>query len=221
MLGYYDYTVWLTYFSLISAGMGIMESLKGEGHPYVGIFYLLACGLFDAFDGRVARTKKNRTDSQKKYGIQIDSLADIVAFGILPGCIANSMISVKPQTSSAYEICATVIILFYMLAALIRLAYFNVREEERQESEGGVRKSYEGLPVTSSAIILPSVMFFHYLLPKDLTTIFLAVMLVTGIAFISKIRVPKPGLKGIGVMLVIGAVEFAILAYTFLGSGVR
>lgn len=221
MLGYYDYTVWLTYFSLISAGMGIMESLKGEGHPYVGIFYLLACGLFDAFDGRVARTKKNRTDSQKKYGIQIDSLADIVAFGILPGCIANSMISVKPQTSSVYEICATVIILFYMLAALIRLAYFNVREEERQESEGGVRKSYEGLPVTSSAIILPSVMFFHYLLPKDLTTIFLAVMLVTGIAFISKIRVPKPGLKGIGVMLVIGAVEFAILAYTFLGSGAR
>lgn len=39
------------------------------------------------FDGRVARTKKNRTAEQKGFGIQIDSLCDIVAFGILPAVI--------------------------------------------------------------------------------------------------------------------------------------
>ena len=36
------------------------------------------------FDGKIARTKKNRTDEEKCFGIQIDSLADIVCFGILP-----------------------------------------------------------------------------------------------------------------------------------------
>lgn len=219
MLGYYDYTVWLTYGSLISAAIGIMESLKGEGHPYIGIFYLLICGLLDAFDGRVARTKKDRTEAQKKYGIQIDSLADLVAFGVLPGCIANAMICIKPETMRKYEIACDAIICFYVLAALIRLAYFNVMEEERQSKEGGVRKFYDGLPVTSSALIFPSVMFFHYILPKDLTTIFLIVMLITGIAFISKIRVPKPRLKEILFMIAIGAVEFIILGYTFIARG--
>lgn len=215
MLGYYDYTVWLTYGSLISAAMGIMASLDGEGHPYVGIFYLLVCGLFDAFDGRVARTKKDRTEAQKKFGIQIDSLADLVAFGVLPGCIANAMICIKPETMRRYEIACDAIIYFYILAALIRLAYFNVMEEERQKKEGGIRKYFEGLPVTSSALIFPSVMFFHYILPKDLTTIFLLVMLATGIAFISKIKVPKPQLRGIMIMIGIGAIEFLILGYTF------
>ena len=215
MLGYYDYTVWLTYGSLISAAMGITASLKGEGHPYVGIFYLLVCGLFDAFDGRVARTKKDRTESQKKFGIQIDSLADLVAFGVLPGCIANAMICIKPETMRRYEIACDAIIYFYILAALIRLAYFNVMEEERQKKEDGIRKYFEGLPVTSSALIFPSVMFFHYILPRDLTTIFLLVMLATGIAFISKIRVPKPQLRGIMIMIGIGTIEFIILGYTF------
>lgn len=216
MLGYYDYTVWLTYGSLVSAVLGIIASLKGEGHPYIGIFYLLICGLFDAFDGRVARTKKDRTDAQKKFGIQIDSLADLVAFGVLPGCIANAMICIKPETMRRYEIACDGIICFYVLAALIRLAYFNVMEEERQKTEGGVRKFFEGLPVTSSALIFPSVMFFHYLLPRDLTTIFLLVMLAVGIAFISKIHVPKPQLRGILIMIGIGAIEFIILGYTFL-----
>ena len=73
MIGFYDYTVVLTYLSLLSAGTGIFVSLSGSGHPYWGTFFLLFCGLCDAFDGQVARTKKNRTVMEKNYGIQIDS----------------------------------------------------------------------------------------------------------------------------------------------------
>ena len=83
MIGYYNYTVWLTYLSLISAALGIGASLHGIGHPYIGIFFLMLSGLCDAFDGRVARRKKDRTEEEKKFGIQIDSLADLVAFGVL------------------------------------------------------------------------------------------------------------------------------------------
>ncbi len=216
MIGYYNYTTWLTYGSLISAGLGIMSSLDGEGHPYIGIFYLMVCGLFDTFDGRVARTKKNRTKMEQNFGIQIDSLADIVAFGVLPGAVANAMMRVRPSLTRGYSFAGYAIILFYMLMALIRLAYFNVSEEERQGQEGGVRKTYEGLPVTSAALIFPTVMLAHYVIPRDLTVLYLIVMLFTGIAFVSKIKVPKPKLSHIMIMLAIGGLEFAILVFTFL-----
>ena len=63
MVGVYDYTVVLTYFSLASAVTGIFVSLSGPGHPVLWSLFLLLCGLFDAFDGRVARRKKDRTAS--------------------------------------------------------------------------------------------------------------------------------------------------------------
>ena len=92
MIGFYDYTVVLTYLSLVSAGLGIFISLNGDGHPYIGVFFLLFCGLCDAFDGKVARTKKDRTEEECKFGIQIDSLSDLVAFGVLPACIGEAVL---------------------------------------------------------------------------------------------------------------------------------
>ena len=50
MLGYYNYTVWLTYLSLASASVGIVFSLI-TGNPFIGIIALLICGLCDGFDG--------------------------------------------------------------------------------------------------------------------------------------------------------------------------
>ena len=41
MIGFYNYTVWLTYLSLISAGTGIMISLYSHAHPFIGVFFLL------------------------------------------------------------------------------------------------------------------------------------------------------------------------------------
>lgn len=96
MLGIYDYTVILTYLSLLSASAGILVSLSGGGHPFLGVFFLLFCGFCDAFDGKVARTKKNRSHREVNFGIQIDSLSDLVAFGVLPACIGAAMMRVSP-----------------------------------------------------------------------------------------------------------------------------
>lgn len=224
MLGVYDYTVILTYLSAISAGMGILVSLNGTGHPYIGCFFLMICGLCDAFDGKVARMKKDRTETEKKFGIQIDSLCDLVAFGVLPACIGNAMIRVwpsileLPRFRSKSTICFPVVILLwgilllYILAALIRLAYFNVTEEERQKTETTNRKYFEGLPVTTSALIFPTVLLMQYVLKADITFLYFITMLFTAIAFVSKIRIPKPGTKGIMFMILIGALEFLLLA---------
>lgn len=222
MIGVYDYTVILTYLSAISACIGVMVSLSNTGHPYLGVFFLLICGLCDAFDGKVASTKKNRTDSMKKFGIQIDSLSDLVAFGVLPATIGNAMIRVSPKFSGIltkdspkFNLVTAIflfgILIIYFLAALIRLAYYNVSEEERQNTETGSRKIYEGLPVTSAALIFPTVLLIQYLTEMDVTIVFFIVMAMMAVAFVSRIRIPKPGLKVILGLVALGIAEFIIL----------
>ena len=116
----------------------------------------------------------------------------------------------------AVSILILFILMFYVLAALIRLAYFNVMEEERQKTEGGCRKTYIGLPVTSAALIFPSIMLLQYILPFDITPIYYLALLVTGFLFVSKIQVKKPGVCGVWIMVGIGAVEALILLLALL-----
>lgn len=228
MIGFYDYTVILTYISLLSASAGIFISLSGTGHPYWGTFFLLLCGLCDSFDGLVARTKKNRSQMEKSFGVQIDSLSDLVAFGVLPACIGMALIRTSPflQQMFSHEQGAVglrilggaifAVLALYVLAALIRLAYFNVTEEERQRTEGGVRKTYTGLPVTSAALIFPVVMLLRYILPMDISFLYFPVTLITGYLFLCKFQMPKLHLRGILVLVGIGVVECILLLLFFL-----
>lgn len=224
MIGFYDYTVWLTYASLLSAGTGIVVSLSGLGHPYMGMFFLLFSGFCDAFDGIVARSKKNRTRMECNYGIQIDSLADVVAFGVLPACIGVALLRRSELAGAVFSASSPIgvtflgfvmhaILMLFMLAALIRLAYFNVTEEERQKTEGAkVRKEYTGLPVTSSALIFPTVLLVDYWVTAlDLVLLYFSVLVITGLCFLLKFKVRKPSKRGVFIMVGIGAVEFIIL----------
>lgn len=217
MIGYYNYTVILTYLSLLSAGTGILVSLSGNGHPYWGVFCLLLCGLFDAFDGQVARTKKDRSNMEASFGIQIDSLSDLVAFGVLPACIGvallpncnllETLFDSNPVLYMVIKCFCFAIGAFYILAALIRLAYFNVTEEERQRTEDGARKYYTGLPVTTAALIFPTVMLLGYVFPNfDISPIYAIVMIITGFMFLGKFQLKKPKLKGILLLIGIGSV---------------
>ena len=223
MIGYYNYTVILTYLSLVSAGLGITITLMGQGHPFLGTFFLLFCGLCDAFDGEVARRKKNRTEDEIKFGVQIDSLSDLVAFGVLPAIIGEVLVWQNPEfsmvprlhTGDALDIIVPIlcmlVMMLYVLMAMIRLAYFNVMEDKRQKEEGGKRKSYTGLPVTSAALIFPFVMLLQFMTPLDMTVVYYGVMVLVGYLFVSKIEIKKPGVKGVVIMCVIGALEFAIM----------
>lgn len=223
MIGFYDYTTILTYLSLLSASCGIVVALAGEGHPFAACFFLMFCGACDAFDGKVARTKKDRTDMERNYGIQIDSLSDLVAFGVLPACMGGALIldsTYLQKLAGLYRdkwffvmgaLVLFAVLLLYVLAAMIRLAYFNVTEEERQKTEGGVRKYYTGLPVTCAAFIFPPVMLAQYLTRADISLVYIAVALATALAFVSKMQVPKPGFKGILAMMAVGLVLLAAM----------
>ena len=102
-----------------------------------------------------------------------------------------------------------VIALFYILAALIRLAFFNatcdMRDEEMKRT--GVTY-YIGLPVTASALVFPLVMVLHFYSRWDLTIFYFIIMLVMAIAFVLNVKVRKPGKIGVAVIIAIGIVEF-------------
>jgi CDP-diacylglycerol--serine O-phosphatidyltransferase len=221
MIGFYDYTVWLTYLSAISAVVGIVASLSGTGRVDIGLMCLLVCGLCDAFDGQVARTKKSRTDSEKAFGIQIDSLSDLIAFGVLPACIGaalykQALVWADDATGGTMLLLhipfAVLVVIYaiYVLAALIRLAYFNVTEEERQKTETGKRKYYTGLPVTSAALIFPTFLLIQRLTATDLSVVYYLLLLLTAAAFLMKFQLKKPQMKTILIFVGIGAVEFVL-----------
>lgn len=78
MIGFYDYTVVATYISLISSVLGMFCAINGK--MALAVSCLAFSGLCDMFDGKIARTKKDRTDDEKAFGIQIDSLCSIGFF---------------------------------------------------------------------------------------------------------------------------------------------
>lgn len=200
MIGFYNYTVILTYISLLISSLGI--GLAMSGCPFEAVLCLLASGVCDMFDGKIARTRQKSTDEERRFGIQIDSLCDIVCFGVLPAAICISLTS--DGGISRYIAFALGALL--ILCGLIRLAYFNVTEETRQSSESGRRTHYAGLPITSSAIIFPFALAMSYLVGA---WVYGAFALLTAILFVAPIRVPKPhGLSLVGM----GLLGFSVLA---------
>ncbi|WP_242840957.1 CDP-alcohol phosphatidyltransferase family protein [Butyrivibrio sp. AE3004] len=225
MIGVYDYTVILTYLSTISGAIGIIITMSGLGHPYGGAVFLMISGLLDAFDGTVARTKKNRTEFEKEFGAQIDSLSDLICFGVLPVSMGIAQLRVNGAfrdvvrgSANTANVWMVVILLsiaaFYILTALVRLAYFNSTASERaaqKEREG--REYFTGLPVTAAAIIFPLTLIVHYFTRADLTFFYFWVLLIIGTLFIGNFKIPKPGMKFLICITIIGAVEFATLIF--------
>lgn len=200
LLGYYNYTVILTYAGMVTAFVGIAMVLDGS---YLrAVFCLMAAGMCDMFDGAVASTRP-RMPKERRFGVQIDSLCDLICFGVLPALmvyIVNGRSRLALVISSAYVLCA-----------LIRLAYFNVLEEERQDQTRERRSGYLGLPVTTIALLLPALFGLDRLglVPAGLGG--LVLLCGAGAAFLLPLHIKKPHWIGRIIMLVVGAFEVCFL----------
>ncbi len=211
MIGFYNYTVILTYISLLISSCGICLAVADR--PLPAIFCLIASGFCDMFDGKIARTRKGSTEEEKSFGIQLDSLCDIVCFGALPAAIGVALCRIG--SLSWYVSVATGGLL--ILCALIRLAYFNVTEEIRRKEESGRRTYFAGLPVTSSAVVFPFACILGLLLPSALSPwVYPAFCLVTAVCFIAPIRVRKPHGVGLLILSLLGLAEITGLFYLLL-----
>lgn len=205
MIGFYNYTVILTYMSLGSSILGMM--LAATGHFRLALVCLALSGLLDMFDGKVARTKKDRTDDEKSFGIQIDSLCDVVCFGAFPILLTFRMGMRGPL--------GIAILVFYGIAGVIRLGYYNVMEAKRQEETDENRKYYSGLPITSIAVILPIVcMCAGYFLPS-LILVLHCTMLMVGLLFIVNFKMPKPKNTTLGIIIAIVALALLKIFHVF------
>ena len=128
----------ITLLNLLSGVLGILWVL--EGQPLYGAYFVILSATFDFFDGFAARLLKVQSD----LGKELDSLADVVSFGVLPGILLYSL--TKSQTEASFLPYCTLII--PMLSAY-RLAKFNL--DTRQSDR------FIGLPTPANALLLTTI----------------------------------------------------------------
>lgn len=201
-IGVYDYTVILTYIGLSISVIGMTQAIDGKFRT--AILCLALSGLCDMFDGKIARSKKNRTEEEKLFGMQIDSLCDMVCFGVYPAMICW-LLGVK-------GILGWILICFYCVCSVIRLGFFNVLETKRQQEEDGANKYYHGLPITSMAIVLPLVFMIQIFVSN---TVFICVLylslFIVGLLFVWDFKLRKPNNMILTILVLVVAVAVVIM----------
>ncbi len=200
-IGKYNKAACVTYLGTLSSIIGIC--LATRYRIRTAIICLVISGVCDMFDGKIARKQQNRTEEDKNYGVQIDSLSDVICFVIFPIIISLSM-----GMNHWYNI---IIYSLYGLAGIIRLAYFNVTT-----SNSVAIKKYTGLPVTSIAIILPATFLLSFVLKMHIYKIIATIMMaLVGFLFISKIKIAKPKGKILYIFLVAAIIFIIFMLSSF------
>lgn len=180
-IGQYRLCDLVTMTSTLSAIIGII--LCFNGHTNIPFLLLVVSCICDSFDGLIARRRKN-TEFESSYGVELDSLSDMIAFGVFPAVIA--------LTTVKYKLIMYILPL-YVLAGLIRLTYFNALHINKMSEKGYFR----GVPITAISLIYP---FFYFIKINSLTVYSIATIILfitIGILFITNIKVKKPNLEKI------------------------
>lgn len=200
-IGLYDSSVLLTYMGVLFAVLGICMVFRGD--LVWSVVFLILAGCCDMFDGTVARACAWRTDEEKAFGIQMDSLADVTSFLILPVTI---YLGIGNVDAVSIAICV-----FFVLTGLIRLGCFNVAA-----SKSAV-EVYTGLPVSVAAVCIPLLWLAHLYMDAFWTEVFFDIaMLLMALLFVARIRIKKPG--RIAMMLMASAAAVAIVVILCLES---
>lgn len=204
MIGFYNYTVVLTYISLVITVFGMTQAIHGNFKA--AIVCLALSGLCDMFDGKIARSKKDRTEDEKAFGIQIDSLCDMVCFGIFPALICY-LLGVRGPIGMA-------VIAIYCVNSVIRLAFFNVMEAKNALVTESGEKFYRGLPITSMAIVLPLVFMVQFAVSDGVFRLLLHLaLLIVGLLFVVNFRLRKP--SNVMLTVIVTVVGTAVLIMLF------
>ncbi len=196
IVGKWNRSVIVTYIGVVFSIVGMYFAFT-NGTKYA-MCCLMAAGICDLFDGRIARSCK-RTEEEKRFGVELDSLADVFNFISFPVVIFIGAGFTKPYFILLY--------ILFTICGIARLAYFNISTEDSTPV-----RYYQGLPVTYTALILPIVYLLKYVLPSNLVyIIFPAALFVTSILNILNIKVPKP--KGAAYILFSLSAVFVLVLY--------
>lgn len=178
MIGEYGKFVWLTYLGMALSIVGIYWLLQANLNW--AMIALIGAAICDLFDGPFARSL-NRTIEEEAYGIEIDSLADMVNFVFFPVVLILTQIS--------QPILALLLAIIYSIASISRLAYFNRAERMAKER----LTHFTGLPLAYSALILPlSYLFIEQTSWMTYPTFLMGAMPILSALYVAKIQIPKP-----------------------------
>jgi CDP-diacylglycerol---serine O-phosphatidyltransferase len=171
--------VTITSLGLLSGFYSIVSSING--HFEVAAVMIAIAFVCDGLDGRVARA--SRTSSE--FGVEYDSLSDVVAFGVAPACLAYTW-ALKPLNGIGIVIAG-----MFVVCGALRLARFNI------QTETVAKNRFVGLPIPGAAAMIAGAAlaysYFELSSPRALTTAMAPITLALGLLMIS--RVPYPSFK--------------------------
>ncbi len=129
---------------LFSGFYSVISTL--HGHYELAAVMILVAHLFDGLDGRVARI----TRTTSRFGVEYDSLADLVAFGVAPGVLVY-MWALTPWGTWGWLAAS-----LYVTCGALRLARFNVQVDSVE------KRAFVGLPIPAAADMVAATVLLYY-----------------------------------------------------------
>lgn len=152
----------------------ILSSIKGN---YVhAAWAIMIANVFDGLDGWVARM----THSTTRFGIELDSLSDLVAFGVAPAVLVYTW-SISPFGRIGFAVC-----FLFVACGALRLARYNVQMGSTES------KAFTGMPIPGAASVLATLVIFYYEMWEGtparnlfilILTLMLAILMVSTLRF--------------------------------------
>jgi len=152
----------------LAFGMMSIFFVLWENYPLAGVMIIVSM-ILDVLDGKIAR----KLDVSSSFGKELDSLADVVSFGVAPAVL------VYDQVLAVYDVLGMAVVIWFAVAGALRLARFNI-----QTTVG----YYQGVPITAAGSLIALINIRPDFIPSLALLILTAVL---GCLMVSKIRVPK------------------------------
>jgi len=163
-------------FTALSVFFGMMSVIaSSQGKFEKAFIYIVLSFIADGLDGRVARL----TNTSSKFGLEFDSLADLVAFGVAPSMMLFFSIGYQ------YNKFGALITGLFVVFGAIRLARFNVTTLDNDPSV------FIGLPIPTAAAVLASLSMLNINLGFIFNIPLLISALVLGVLMVSNVRFPS------------------------------
>ncbi|EOE5692519.1 CDP-diacylglycerol--serine O-phosphatidyltransferase [Campylobacter upsaliensis] len=190
-------------FTAASAFLGIISIISSiHGDFEKALIYIILSLLFDGLDGRIARL----TNTTSKFGVEFDSLADLVAFGVAPAVLFYTSIGVY------YGKFGSLVAAFFVVFGAIRLARFNVTTGTYEPSV------FIGLPIPTAAIVsaIYTYTYLSYDFLKAYGLLFVILQAILGILMVSNIRYPSFKKLNFNRSSVLKVLVFLMILFSFL-----
>ena len=159
---------------------GFYSVIASINHEYLpAAWALLAAGVFDALDGRIARLAK----ATSLFGVEYDSLSDLVSFGMAPGILLYQW-ALQPFGRLGW-----LAAFLFMVCGALRLARFNVK------ASVAPKNFFEGLPIPIAAGLIATYIIFSQTLEISAGQNIVALVMTFGLASLMVSSIPFPSFK--------------------------